>query len=64
MRVKNSNFGNKSSDERDATTHSITVKFNDPFEDHRLEWANLKRKSLECKLTKGKTKKTINGVFR
>ena len=33
------------------------------FVDDRLEWINVKRKSLGYKLTKGKTKKTINGVF-
>lgn len=49
--------------EKDKTTHSITIKFKEPFVDDRLEWINVKRKSLGYKLTKGKTKKTINGVL-
>ena len=49
--------------EKDKTTHSITIKFKEPFVDDRLEWINVKRKSLGYKVTKGKTKKTINGVL-
>ena len=49
--------------EKDKTTHSITIKFKEPFVDDRLEWINVKRKSLGYKLTKGKTTKTINGVL-
>jgi len=49
--------------EKDKTTHSITIKFKGPFVDDRLEWINVKRKSLGYKVTIGKTKKTIIGVL-